>query len=112
MSRYGHLGYILVSTYPYKEVTRIEFKCSSALGIQGQGETLAEYVRRQHYELQRIDAIADQHRRWHTHTDNGSTECFICAYGHLARCYLKTLADYGNIPTESGPTTTDGSMGT
>lgn len=68
-----------------------------ALGAQQDGEGLSDYVRRASYELDRLDAIAEQHRRWHTHTDERTAECFICAYQHLARCYIGVLRDYGGI---------------
>lgn len=83
------------------------FKCSTALGLQTAGESLTEYLRRAGYELDRLDAIAEQHRRWHTHLDTRSAECFICAYQHLSRCYLRVLADYGRVEADAGNTEDD-----
>lgn len=71
-----------------------EYKCSQSLGLMQQGEGLAEFCRRAHYELDRVESVAEQHRRWHTHVDQRSAECFVCTLGYLARCYLKVLEDY------------------
>lgn len=68
-----------------------------AIGLQNEGEGLRDYIRRAGYELDRLDAVAEQHRRWHTHLDSKSAECFVCAYQHLSRCYVRMLADYGGI---------------
>lgn len=90
-----------------KEVKRLDersYKCSRALGLAQQGEGLAEYCRRAHYELDRVESVAEQHCRWHTHLDARSAECFICTLGYLARCYLRMLEQYGAIPNEDTTT--------
>lgn len=63
-------------------------------------EGLHEFIRRAYYELDRVEAVAEQHRRWHTHLDQRSAECFICTLAYLARCYLRVLSDYAGSPAE------------
>lgn len=77
-----------------------EYKCSTAIGLMQAGESLSEYTRRAHYELDRVEAVLERHRRWHTHLDERTAECPICTISYLARSYLRVLEQYGAVASE------------